>query len=183
MNQLKRLTLIGIIFVIISGTIWHFVYEWSGNSRIAGLFFPVNESTWEHMKLCFFPMLLYSFYMNKKLKKTCPCITSALLTGILSGTFSIPVIFYTCTGILGYHCLILDMGVFIASILIAFYTVYRLTLSCRLKTRQNILILLTAILGVCFLLFTYFPPNIGIFANPSGYFSFPLHSFPSVLIR
>lgn len=166
MNKLKSLTLIGIIFVIATGTIWHFVYEWSGSSRIAGLFFPINESTWEHMKMCFFPMLLYSFYMNRKLKKTCPCITSALLTGILSGTFSIPIIFYTYTGILGHHCLILDISVFIESILIAFYSVYRLTLSCRLKSWQNILILLTAILGVCFLLFTYFPPNIGIFANP-----------------
>lgn len=183
MNQLKRLTLIGIIFVIISGTIWHFVYKWSGGSIIAGLFFPVNESTWEHMKLCFFPMLLYSFYMNRKLKKTCPCITSSLLAGILSGTFSMPIIFYTYTGILGQHYLILDMIVFTASILIAFYTIYSFTLSCRLKNRQNILILLTAALGVCFLLFTYFPPNIGIFANPTGYFIFPLHSFPFVLIK
>lgn len=182
MNSLKRLTLAGIIFVTIVGTIWHFVYKWTGSNMIAGLFFPINESTWEHMKLCFFPMLIYSFYMNKKLKNLYPCITSSLLAGILAGTFSIPVIFYTYTGILGYHSMVLDIATFIVSILSAFYTVYKCTLSCKAKGWLPALKLLTAVIGVCFLLFTYFPPNIGIFANPLGYFSFPLHAFLFLLI-
>ncbi|MDD7025196.1 MAG: DUF6512 family protein, partial [Oscillospiraceae bacterium] len=58
MNKLKCYTITGILFVIITGTISHFVYEWSQNNFILGLFFPVNESTWEHMKLLFFPMLI-----------------------------------------------------------------------------------------------------------------------------
>lgn len=73
-NNLKSNTFWGIIFVLITGTIAHFVYEWSDNSFIIGLFFPVNESTWEHMKLCFFPMLLYSLYMNKKERRSIPVL-------------------------------------------------------------------------------------------------------------
>ena len=50
-----------IIFMIIAmgaGTLFHFIYEWSGFHPLAGLFAPVNESTWEHLKMLFFPVLL-----------------------------------------------------------------------------------------------------------------------------
>ncbi len=46
---------------------------------VAG-FSAVNESTWEHMKLAFFPMLLFSFAANLFLKKDYPY--SPMVTGI-----------------------------------------------------------------------------------------------------
>ena len=56
MNRLKRYTLAGIFFVSVIGTLSHFLYQLSGNSFLVGLFAPVGESTWEHIKLLFFPM-------------------------------------------------------------------------------------------------------------------------------
>lgn len=165
-KQLKLYTIIGILFVLILGTIWHFVYGWSGNNSFAGLFFPINESTWEHMKLLFFPMLLYSFIMNRKFKSLYPCITSALLSGILSGTLLIPIIFYTYTGILGHNIFMLDLITFALSVVIAFYIVYKLTLSCKAENYILLLIILIFTLTICFLLFTYYPPNIGLFTEP-----------------
>ena len=50
----------GIIFTFLAGTLLHFAYEWSGTNFWVGLFAPVSESIWEHMKLLFFPMLIYS---------------------------------------------------------------------------------------------------------------------------
>lgn len=167
MKTVKQYSLFGSIFVIILGSIWHFIYEWSGNNFIAGLFFPVNESTWEHMKLLFFPMLLYSFYMKAKLKETYPCITSALSFGILIGTVSIPVLFYTYTGILGFHTTVLDISTFIVSVLIAFYVVYILTLTCRFNSCQPFLTFCIIAFAICFFVFTYFPPNLGIFTQYS----------------
>lgn len=167
MNNIKRSVFIGTIVVSVLGTVWHFVYKWSGNNFIAGFFFPVNESTWEHMKLCFFPMLLYSLYMNIKLKNHYPCITTSLLSGILSGTFSIPVIFYTYSGVLGHHVMALDIAAFLISILIAFFTVYRFSFSCKAASYQPLLKLSVLILMICFFLFTYLPPSIGIFIDPS----------------
>ena len=49
----------GALFTLILGTVGHFFYEWSGENKIVGIFFPVNESTWEHMKLTLFPTMLY----------------------------------------------------------------------------------------------------------------------------
>ena len=68
MKELKSYTIAGIFFVLILGCLSHFFYEWSSNNFIVGLFAPVSESTWEHMKLIFFPMLLYSLVAIPNLK-------------------------------------------------------------------------------------------------------------------
>lgn len=167
MKQIKTTAIIGILFVLIIGTLSHYVYEWSGKAFWIGFFFPVSESTWEHMKLVFFPMLLYSFYMNRHLRDAYPCVTSALLFGTLLGTFSIPVIFYTYTGILGTHFLALDILTFAAAVLLAFFFIYRFSKSCTVQTYEPILKLSVLLLAVCFFLFTYIPPGIGLFMPPS----------------
>lgn len=166
MSRLKKYIFSGIIFVIIAGTISHFVYEWSGRSFLLSFFFPVNESTWEHMKLCFFPMLLYGIFMNHKLKKTFPCITSALCFGVLLDTFLIPVIFYTYSGILGRNFLSLDIATFIFSTICAFWTVYRFTLSCKLVPYTLWLKLFVALTALCFFIFSCKAPGIGLFRDP-----------------
>ena len=158
MKQLKCYTFFGIIFVLIAGTLAHFLYEWTGNNFFIGLFTPINESTWEHMKLLFFPMLLFSSVMNVKLKKIYPCVTSSLCLGILLGTSLIPVFFYTYTFILGKNIFILDIGIFALSVIIAFLTSYKFTVSCKLKPYSFFICSLVCVYFICFLLFTYHPP-------------------------
>lgn len=167
MKHLKSYTIIGIIFVLITGTLAHFLYDWSGNNYIVGLFTPINESIWEHMKLIFFPMLLYSLFIIFKFKETYPCITSSLSFGILTGTLLIPIFFYAYISVLGKDIFILDIGIFILSILIAFWLSYKLTLSYRLKPYTFLLCFLVCILFLCFILFTYHPPSARIFENPT----------------
>jgi len=50
----------GILFVFLLGALLHFLFEWSGESRIVGLFASVNESVWEHFKQGFWPMCLFA---------------------------------------------------------------------------------------------------------------------------
>lgn len=166
MNQLKRYTITGTLLVILLGTISHFFYDWSNNNFIVGLFAPVNESTWEHMKLIFFPMFLFSLFAIPKLKRNYPCITSSLFSGILGGTAIIPIIFYTYTGILGYNIFILDLLTFVLAVIIAFFIVYKLTLSCQMQNRTILLCAVICVVLICFLIFTYNPPCIGLFASP-----------------
>ena len=168
MKLLKRYTIIGIVFVIIAGSLFHFLYDWSGHSHIVGLFTPVNESIWEHMKLLFFPMLLYSILMILKFKKQYPHITSALLFGILSGTLLIPFFYYTYTSILGKNYFVLDISVFILSIVFSFWLTYKLTLSHRLEGYTPVLGLTVCVLLICFLFFTYHAPNGTIFQDPTA---------------
>lgn len=167
MNKLKLYTITGIIFVLITGTIAHFIYEWSGNNALIGFLVPINESVWEHMKLSFFPMLFYSFYMIYKLEPDYPCIGSSSMFGVLLSTFLIPVLFYTYSGILGRTYTFFDIATFIVSVLLAFITIYKLTLSCRLEPYEILLKFIVLIMAMCFFLFTYQPLNIGIFIVPT----------------
>ncbi len=51
--------LVGFAFVSLIGTLLHFLYDLTGY-KLTALFSAVNESTWEHMKLIFFPMLAFA---------------------------------------------------------------------------------------------------------------------------
>ena len=49
------------------------MYDWCRQARLIGLFVPVNESTWEHMKLLFIPMLIYIAICFQYVKKKVGC--------------------------------------------------------------------------------------------------------------
>ena len=163
MDKLKRDTIIGLLFVLITGTLAHFLYGWTGKNIVAGLFTPVNESVWEHMKLIFFPMLLLSSVAIFLLKNQYPCISSAFYIGILIGTALIPILFYAYTAILNTNYLFLDIAVFFISAALAFFVSYKLTLSCKGKPYTLLSLLLVGVLFACFLIFTYQPPNVPLF--------------------
>lgn len=163
MDKLKRYIVAGIIFTVIAGILSHFVYEWSGRNYILGFFFPVNESTWEHMKLVFFPMLLYGVFAVKQLENEYTCMEKAFLKGILTGIFLIPVIFYTYTGILGYDVAWLNILTFVLCVIIAYAVVYKTAQSCADSKENVILKILVWTFFIAFILFTYNPPELGIF--------------------
>lgn len=167
MKRLRHSMIFGTLFVVITGSLAHFLYAWSGKQPFIGLFSPVNESVWEHMKLIFFPMLLYTFAANRKWGKDYPEMASSLYGGILAGTIGIPVIFYGYTSILTKNFLFLDIGTFILCTAISFYIAYQFTRSGKLKPYTSLLCSLVSILFLCFLIFTYYPPDTEIFIDPT----------------
>ena len=175
MKTLRRYTVIGILFVMLTGTLAHFLYDWSGRHAVVGLFSPVNESVWEHMKLLFFPMLLYALFMISRLKTEIPRLPSALWAGDLAGTFSIPFLYYVYTSICGRDVFLLDLATFLFSVLMAFLIVCKLASSCKAKTLKAlsgsfgiVLGCAVCILFLCFLWFTYHPPRAEIFRDPTA---------------
>lgn len=70
--KIKTWQVIVVILTLIVGTLLHFTYKWSGENKIVAIFSAVNESTWEHLKLVFFPMLIMGiigyFVIGKDIK-------------------------------------------------------------------------------------------------------------------
>lgn len=164
-KKLFYYTIAGILFTAITGSLLHFAYKFSGKNPFIALFVPVNESTWEHMKLVFFPSLLFVLSGWPFFCRTTPAFFGSYLTGILTGTLAIPVIFYTYTGILGTHYLILDILIFLASVLITFSLGYQLVIQNAKILPVPFLVFLTVTLFVCFVLFTNTPPDVALFNN------------------
>lgn len=160
-------TIGGIIFTSIAGTLLHFAYEFSGYNPLAGMFTPVNESVWEHMKLVFFPAFLYCMAGWPFFYKSRPAFFRSCLSGILTGTLSVAVIFYAYSGIIGNHYLILDILTFLSSVLITFSLSYQLTVQNITVMPTPFLVFLIVALMVCFFIFTYAPPDIALFIDSS----------------
>ncbi len=166
MKRFQRYLIRGFFFVLILGSLSHFFYQWSNGNFIIGLFCPVNESTWEHMKLAFFPILLYSVFLYIRFSSSLPCILYAIPQSILGSTALIPVIFYTYTGILGKNYFILDLLTFGLSIGQGFRILGRCSRKYRYSQRSIFLWILIFILTACFFVFSYMPPDLPLFKSP-----------------
>ena len=158
--------LLGFAVTSVGGTLLHFLYDWLGESPLAAPFSGVNESTWEHMKLLFFPMLVFSivqgfFFTDSDVFR---CIK---LRGILLGLLLIPILFYTYNGAIGKSPDWLNIAIFFISAAVVYIYETRLynsgTLTC--KSRSAPVLWLCAI-ALLFVLFTFKTPKLGIFRDP-----------------
>ena len=165
MNALKRFCILGAVLTVVLGVVSHFVYDWTGQNFLVGLFFPVNESTWEHMKLVYFPMLLVTLVAGKLFEEKYPCIYDAMFLGTFAGLAVIPVLFYTYSGILGFNVDWLNITVYIISILVAYLVVCLVISDCKERNSKLIRYLYYAFL-LAFMVFTVYPPGIGLFMEP-----------------
>ena len=59
----------GFSFTALAGTLLHFLYDLTGESVLAAPFSGVNESTWEHMKLLYFPLLIFALIQSRFFKE------------------------------------------------------------------------------------------------------------------
>lgn len=141
-------------------------YQWSSNTPAVGLFSPVNESAWEHMKLVFFPVLLYTISARLFLKNAPDTLLSASLLGLLAGTLFIPVFFYAYSGILGFDVFWLDILDFILALLLTSYITCRCSSHEKIRKLLPLLLFLTLLFAAAFFYFTFHPPQLGIFAEP-----------------
>ena len=158
--------LAGFAFTSLGGTVLHFLYDWLGGSAWIAPFSGVNESTWEHMKLLFWPMFIFaiieSFFFSEN--KSFFCIK---LRGILLGQILIPIIFYTYNGAIGKSPDWLNITIFFVSAAISYIYETRLfhadTTPCRGKKYA---VAALCIIAFLFILFTFKTPHLGIFRDP-----------------
>ena len=167
MNRSIRLwQLFGFGVTALGGTLLHFLYDWLGEARWVAPFSGVNESTWEHMKLLFWPMLAYAVVQSFSFKdqKDFWCIK---LRGILLGLTLIPILFYTYNGAVGKSPDWLNIAIFFVSAAAAYLYETRLfergTETCK---RPQLAVAALCLIGVLFVVFTFATPEIGVFRDP-----------------
>ena len=114
------------------GCLLHFVYEWSGENVIVGLFSAVNESTWEHIKLLYIPFLLSAIIENIIYGRYFRNFFYSKLIGAIVGMFTIVSVYYTYTGIIGKRFAFVDISIFIIGVFVA----YGVSLLLMLKHRK-----------------------------------------------
>ena len=153
------------IFTIILGTMLHYTYKWSNKNPLVGAFSAVNESTWEHLKLLFFPMLITTIVGYFYIAEFIPNFLCAKTIGIIVAMLFTVIFFYTYTGILGRNYAVLNILTFIFSAILGEYVADKLMFSV-FESNNNICIAILTMLFLSFIFFTFSPPKIGLFKDP-----------------
>jgi hypothetical protein len=99
------------IVVISAGSLLHFAWEWSGRSTVVAVFAATNESTWEHLKLAFWPALALA-PLQHKIYGACPGWLPATAIRCILPSLLIVALFYGYTALLGSHHLAADIAIF-----------------------------------------------------------------------
>ena len=160
---LKKIKIINVVIFFALSFLWHFVYDLIPNF-VTAIFFPVNESIWEHMKIIFgviiFGSLISLILMQKFKIKYNNFYVEIIIKAILG------VIFYLAIFIPLYNIFGENMFISITLMLITYIVMefigYKILLldELNIKILPIILIILSYIL---FALLTFYPPHYSIF--------------------
>ncbi|MHC4686476.1 MAG: DUF6512 family protein [Planctomycetota bacterium] len=165
-NIVLRWELSGIIFVFLLGALLHFVFEWSGESKIVGLIASVNESVWEHFKQGFWPMCIYAAIEYRFLSGRINNFFTAKAVAVYLIPSITGLVFYGYTAIIGKEILIVDILIFLVAIIIGQLTSYRIMTSARLPRYTNFISpIFIILLALVLMLFTFYPPHLPIFLD------------------
>lgn len=166
-KKLLKYEIIGFLFVSVIGTLCHFVYDWTNKNPVVGLFVPVNESPWEHLKLIFFPYFIYSVFESIKLTKDKFYIYTSKLIGVLVGIFMLLAVFYICTGVTGKNISAVNIISFFIGVASAFIVSYFLiNNSFGGSVSNTISVICFIILALLFMFATKFQLEIPFFQDP-----------------
>ncbi len=156
----------GFVFTSVFGTLLHFLYDWTDISFVA-LFSAVNESIWEHMKILFFPMIIFAIFESRHFAKEYESFWCAKPIGILVGITIIPVMYYTYTGALGVSADWFNIVIFYIAAAVAYIIETRLMKSDKNFCKSpKVAIIMLCIIAVVFIVFTFVPPKIPLFEDP-----------------
>lgn len=165
-RQIGLWQLMGFAVTSLGGTLLHFLYDFSGEATWAAPFSGVNESTWEHMKLLFWPMLIFaiveSFFFRDRSDFFC-----IKLRGIILGLLLIPILFYTYNGAIGKSPDWINIAIFFISAAASYIYETRLFKRGDIACKHPLIpITALGIIAALFIAFTFATPEIGIFRDP-----------------
>lgn len=168
MNKVQRWEIVGTVFIIGFGTTLHFWFEWTDYWRPMALIAAVNESTWEHFKMAFWPGLIYALIEYPFLKDETNNFIVAKFAGLLAMPIITMILFYGYTSLTGTHLLWADVIVFILSVIGGqWISLIILTKTKPLGASVQKLALGGLILMVlAFSLLSYYPRENFMFAHP-----------------
>ncbi len=158
---------LGFAVTSLLGTLLHFLYEWTGSPSVA-LVSAVNESTWEHMKLLFFPMLSVALLQYARMEERPSAYWCIKARAILLGLLLIPVLFYTLGGVFGTTSGVVNIAIFFAAVALAYRYEAKQFRCDRVCTAEGWAVLALCVLALAFFLFTFRPPALPLFRDPLG---------------
>lgn len=166
-RSILRWELFGFLFILVAGFPWHYVFEWTGGWPPAALLFPVNESVWEHMKLCFWPGLIWALIEYPFIGQGRLNFWVAKAAGLLAMCTIMAALFYAYVAVLGRSILWANLLDFALAAAAGQYIGYCIMVGQPLglaARRAGAILLVVQV--VVFLSVSFFPPHFILFQDP-----------------
>jgi large-conductance mechanosensitive channel len=165
-SRLLKWEVFGFLFISGLGSAHHYTYTWLGAWRPLALIAPVNESTWEHFKLAFWPALVFALIEWPALRQTGWNFVFAKTAGLYLMPLAVGVIFYTYTAFVR-SSLAPNIASFLVAVALGQWVSYRWLAAPPVVPAWGRLALIAfGLLLVAFLSFTFFAPHVFLFADP-----------------
>jgi len=167
MNDIKKLKswqIVGVFVIFLLAALWHFVYAWIP-SGVSATIFSVNESPWEHVKLLFFPAIIFYLIEYIFIGRKYDNYIFAHGVSIVLMPIMMFILFYGYRlGLKIEENLILDIVITFIVTSIGSLIAYRITVGKRsLKTLSFITPIVILIMFVSYSLLTFFTPHKPVF--------------------
>lgn len=156
----------GFVFTSVLGTFLHFLFDLTGGNAAAALISAVNESIWEHMKLIFYPMVLFAVIEARAFGKDIKGFWCIKLKGILLALVLIPSLYYLYTGALGVSADWFNITIFFLAAAAAYRYETKLLEEDRPCAARWLSLALICLIGLLFTVFTFWTPQIPLFQDP-----------------
>lgn len=162
--SLKLVKVIGVFVIYFLAFVFHSVYDLFP-SFLTSIFFPVNESVWEHMKLLYFPILIWSvieYFLIRKHDKKFNYLFQAFLTSYFS--IILYLILYGLITMFVSESFVLSIILLFLVIVITEIVGYFIFERLNYSKGLNIVGLLGIVAGVfIFGILSYYPIEVGLF--------------------
>lgn len=162
--KLKTLKYITLAITFALTFICHFMYEWFPNT-LTSIFFPVNESIWEHMKMIYTAIIIGGLIEYIIIRKKDINVNNIFLSLFLKASTSIPIfltIYLPLYYLIGEN-MVLNISVMILTLIIVEILSYNLLQNKRISIKPTFSLLLIIISYIIFSLLTYYPPKSDLF--------------------
>ena len=161
---MRKYRIYAIIGIFILSFICHFIFD-SFPCILTSIFFPVNESIWEHMKILFTSTILYGIIDYIILSKKNITFNNFPLQLFASAFLSIPIFLFIYVPIHKIYgeVLLITLLIMLISYIICQYISYKIM---NLKDKQllnKLSIILIVIMYIIFTYLTYYPVESYIF--------------------
>ena len=160
---LKKWKVISVIFIFLLSALFHFIYDWIP-SFFTSLFFPVNESIWEHNKIIVGSVLILAIiekiYYKKRKNVIFAEAISSLVCMILVMLIFTPVYLYILKT---NDNMIVTFAIFLIAIIVSQIVSYKLLNKEYNSRLEELGIILFVIFFLINIIFTYYPPKVALF--------------------
>ena len=174
------LEVFGAIFITLAGAAGHFVYEWSRHDPVVAVFFSVNESVWEHIKLAVLPSFIW-FIICARFYSGNPNLVPAQAASLLTTIVLIPALFYGYTRFTRKSILICNIVCFAIGAFAGMHVFNRIINAAApdepfCTALYTLCLLVLIAVALAFLNFSYHPLHNFLFVDPvTGEYGIPGH--------